>query len=106
MDAKLLARPALDGKKLFDEVCSDDPLGFTFSGRSYRSQLTDAIAKTEVREHQSQQMKVASTMETFGDYCLRILSRDLNLYLRIAHHAPHALSQGFAGVDVYLRNLR
>lgn len=33
---------------LFEEVASRDVLGFSFGGRSYADQLTDAIAKTKV----------------------------------------------------------
>lgn len=33
---------------LFEEVVSRDVLGFSFGGRSYQDQLTDAVAKTKV----------------------------------------------------------
>ena len=40
----------LSEEELFVEVCSSDFLSFNFSGRGYKDQLTDAIAKTEVSE--------------------------------------------------------
>jgi len=39
-----------EGKPLFTDVCSTDLLGFSFGGRSYKDQLDEAIAKTQVRE--------------------------------------------------------
>lgn len=33
---------------LFEEVVSRDVLGFSFGGRSYADQITDAVAKTKV----------------------------------------------------------
>lgn len=33
---------------LFEEVVSKDVLGFSFGGRSYADQITDAVAKTKV----------------------------------------------------------
>lgn len=38
----------VEEKRLFEEVCSTDLLGFSFGGRSYQAQLTEAIAKTKV----------------------------------------------------------
>jgi hypothetical protein len=38
-----------EGKPLFTDVCSMDLLGFSFGGRSYKDQLDEAIAKTQVR---------------------------------------------------------
>ena len=32
---------------LFEEVCSEDFLKFSFGGRSYQDQLNDSIAKTD-----------------------------------------------------------
>ena len=40
----------LSEQELFPEVCSSDFLSFNFSGRGYKDQLADAIAKTEVRQ--------------------------------------------------------
>jgi hypothetical protein len=40
---------AIEGEKLFEDVCSEDFLGFSFDGRSYSAQLTEAIQKTQVR---------------------------------------------------------
>jgi len=40
----------LSEQELFVEVCSEDFLKFNFSGRGYKDQLCDAIAKTEVCE--------------------------------------------------------
>lgn len=37
------------GQPLFTDVCSTDLLGFAFAGRSYKDQLDEAIAKTQVR---------------------------------------------------------
>jgi hypothetical protein len=34
--------------ELYQEVCSQDFLGFSFAGRGYASQIKDAVAKTEV----------------------------------------------------------
>ena len=39
-----------EGKPLFTDVCSTDLLGFSFGGRSYKDQLDEAIAKTQVGE--------------------------------------------------------
>lgn len=38
----------MDETALFEEVSSVDFLGFSFGGRSYQAQLTEAIAKTKV----------------------------------------------------------
>ncbi len=38
-----------EGQPLFTDVCSTDLLGFAFAGRSYKDQLDEAIAKTQVR---------------------------------------------------------
>lgn len=50
---KLTATPThspflMDETALFEEVSSVDFLGFSFGGRSYQAQLTEAIAKTKV----------------------------------------------------------
>lgn len=34
--------------QLFEDVCSSDFLDFSFGGKSYQSQLNEAIAKTKV----------------------------------------------------------
>jgi len=71
-------------EKLFDDVCSTDLLGFSFGNRSYKVQLTEAIAKTGV----SHMPQFHTTL-----YCIAELKP-------LPRHV-----QGFCGVDVYRKTL-